>query len=173
MIGDWYNHAVFGSIFLLGFFIACSEAIWTEIVRIRWVALGLASAVFASFIVLRANLSPGEQLSILVQIYAGTAYGVYQWCSIVAALGFGRRWLTRDSATRRYLTDAIFPYYIVHQTVIVGVAFALRDADLSAAAEATTIIAATIVSCVMSYEIVKRVSWLRPLFGLKQEKLAV
>jgi hypothetical protein len=44
------------------------------------------------------------------------AYGFYQWLCIVAVLGFARRWLTADSAARRYLTDAIFPYYIEHQT---------------------------------------------------------
>jgi len=41
------------------------------------------------------------------------AYRFYQWLCIVAVLGFARRWLTADSAARRYLTDAIFPYYIV------------------------------------------------------------
>lgn len=171
LLGDWYNHALYFSIFALGFLIARSEAVWTAIVRWRRVALGIAAAAFASFILLRTKMPPGAPLHGSMQIYGRTAYGIYQWCCIVAVLGFGRHWLTRDSATRRYLTDAIFPYYTVHQTVIVGVAFALRNAGSSAAAEAIIIICSTVAICILSYEIVKRVSWLRPLFGLKYQRL--
>ena len=41
------------------------------------------------------------------------------WLAIVAVLGFARRHLNRDNAARRYLTTAVFPVYILHQTVIV------------------------------------------------------
>jgi len=39
-----------------------------------------------------------------------------------------RRWLTADSAARKYLTDAIFPYYSVHQTAIIMIAHELHGA---------------------------------------------
>ena len=55
-------------------------------------------------------------------------------------LGFARRWLTADSAARRYLTDAIFPYYIVHQTAIIMIAHALHGRDLPAWLEAGIVI---------------------------------
>jgi len=64
-------------------------------------------------------------MPLALKIYAGIAYGCYQWFCIVAVLGFARRWLNRDSAARRYLTDAVFPYYIVHQTAIILIAHAL------------------------------------------------
>lgn len=170
LLDDWYNHALYLSIFMLGFLIARSDPVWDAIVRSRWVSLGVAAVAFAGFIVVRASMPPGGSLPVPWQMFSRTAYGIYQWCCIVTILGFGRRWLNRDSSVRRYLTDAIFPYYIVHQTTIVGVAFALRGAGLSVAAEATIIIAATIASCALSYEIVKRVAWLRPLFGLKIQR---
>ena len=62
----------------------------------------------------------------LPRLYGGFAYGAYQWLCMVAILGFARRWLTADPAARRYLTDAIFPYYIVHQTAIIMIAHALH-----------------------------------------------
>src|SRR6202008_2547980 len=103
------------------------------------------------------------------KLYAGFAYGFYQWLCIVAVLGFARRWLTKDSAARRYLTDAIFPYYIVHQTAIIMIAYALRGSGISAGVEAAIIIGGTAATCIATYEIVRRVAWLRPLFGLKME----
>lgn len=134
-------------------------------VRQRWVAVAVAAAVFATDLIGRIDW-PVSDLPVW-ETCERVAYGIYQWCCIVAVLGFGRRWITGDSAARRYLTDAIFPYYIVHQTAIVGVAFALHDRGLSAAEEAGIIVAATAACCAVSYEIVRRICWLRPLFGLR------
>ena len=104
-----------------------------------------------------------------LKIYARFAYGRYQWFCIVAVLGFARRWLTADTAARRYLTDAIFifPYYIVHQTAIILIAHALRGRDLPAWLEASIVITGTAATCALAYEIIRRVNILRPLFGLK------
>ena len=163
LFGDWYNHAQFATVFLLGFLLARVEAFWNAIERQRWLALSLAAGFFLSFLVLRSTRDGGMPL----KIYASIAYGFYQWLCIVAVLGFARRWLTADSAVRRYLTDAIFPYYIVHQTAIIMIAHALHGEDLPAWLEAGIVISGTAAACVLTYEIVRRVRILRPLFGLK------
>lgn len=168
LVDDWYNHALYFSMFALGYLIARTELVWDAMVRWRLLALAISIAVFASYLFARWQWPPGAAPAAW-QFYERAIYGLYQWSCIVAVLGFGRRWIKRDSAARRYLTDAIFPYYILHQTVIVGIAFALRNAGFGAAQEAAIIIAATAVSCALSYEIVRRVRWLRPLFGLKPQ----
>jgi hypothetical protein len=163
MFGDWYNHALFATVFLLGFLLAHAKPFWDGIERQRWIALSLAAAFFLSFLALRSTQDGGLPL----KIYAGIAYGFYQWLCMVAVLGFARRWITKDSALRRYLTDAIFPYYIVHQTAIIMIAHALRGSDLSAWQEASIVIGGTAAICVLTYEIVRRVALLKPLFGLR------
>jgi acyltransferase-like protein len=165
LFGDWYNHALFAAVFLLGFLLALAASFWEAVERQRWIALIFALAVFASWLFLRSVRDGGMPL----RLYAGFAYGFYQWLCIVAVLGFARRWLTKDSAARRYLTDAIFPYYIVHQTAIIMIAHGLRGSGLSAGFEAAVIIGGTAATCIATYEIVRRVGWLRPLFGLKVE----
>jgi acyltransferase-like protein len=165
LFGDWYNHALFASVFLLGFLLAHAASFWGAIERQRWLALGLAVAFYASWVLLRSLPEGGLPL----RLYAGFAYGFYQWLCIVAVLGFARRWLNRDSAARRYLTDAIFPYYIVHQTAIIVIAHGLRGSGLSAGVEAAIILGGTAATCIATFEIVRRVGWLRPLFGLKGE----
>ena len=165
LFGDWYNHALFASVFLLGFLLAHVASFWEAIERQRWIALILAVAFYASWILLRQVPASGMPVRLGIAI----AYGFYQWLCIVAVLGFARRWLSRDSAARRYLTDAIFPYYIVHQTAIIMIAHGLRGSGISAGVEAALIIGGTAATCVATYEIVRRVSWLRPLFGLKPE----
>ena len=165
LFGDWYNHALFASVFLLGFLLAHTASFWDAIERQRWIAVALAVALFLSWIALRGVRDGGLPL----RLYANFAYGFYQWLCIVAVLGFARRWLTKDSAARRYLTDAIFPYYIVHQTAIIMIAHSLRGSGLSACMEAAIIIGGTAATCIATYEIVRRVAWLRPLFGLRPE----
>jgi hypothetical protein len=98
---------------------------------------------------------------------AEIAYGCYQWLCMIAVLGFARRWLVADSPARRYLTDAIFPCYIVHQTAIIMIAHELHGRDLPAWLEASIVISGTLAACVVTYEIVRRIAVLRPLFGLR------
>jgi hypothetical protein len=165
LFSDWYNHALFAGVFLLGFLLAHAVSFWDAVERQRWVALILAVACYALWLSLR----PLRDGGLPVRLGIGFAYGFYQWLAIVVVLGFARRWLSRDSAARRYLTDAIFPYYIVHQTAIILIAHVLRGSGVSAEVEAVLIIGGTAASCIATYEIVRRVSWLRPLFGLKRE----
>jgi glucans biosynthesis protein C len=89
-----------------------------------------------------------------------------QWSAIVAALGFGSLHFTRDSAVLRTLTVAVFPFYIAHQTIIVVVGHHLKALHLHVIAEAALLIAATAIGCWVTFELVRRVDLLRPLFGL-------
>jgi hypothetical protein len=172
LFGDWYNHAVYATVFLIGFLLARAEMFWDAIESQRRLALSLAVAVFLSFLVLRWGRDSATPPSLVLRSYGGIAYGCYQWFCIVAVLGFARRWLTADSSVRRYLTDAIFPYYIVHQTAIIMTAHALHGRDLSAPLEAGIVISGTLAACVLSYEFVRRITILRPLFGLRLEASA-
>jgi hypothetical protein len=167
LFGDWYNHALYATIFLLGFLLARADAFWDAIERQRRLALSLAAGFFLSFLLLRWTRESATPPSLLLKLYGGIAYGFYQWLCIVAVLGFARCWLTADSAVRRYLTDAIFPYYIVHQTAIIMIAHELHGRDLPAWLEASVVISGTIAACVLTYEIVRRIAILRPLFGLR------
>ena len=53
LFGDWYNHAVYATVFLIGFLLARAEMFWDAIESQRRLALSLAVAVFLSFLVLR------------------------------------------------------------------------------------------------------------------------
>jgi hypothetical protein len=167
LFGDWYNHMLYATVFLLGFLLARTDAFWDAIESQRWLALSLAVVFFLSFLVLRWSRESATPPSLLLKLYGGIAYGFYQWLCIVAVLGFARRWLTADSAVRRYLTDAIFPYYIVHQTAIIMIAHELHGRDLPVWLEASIVISGTLAACVLTYEIVRRIAVLRPMFGLR------
>ncbi|CAL77318.1 conserved hypothetical protein; putative membrane protein; putative acyltransferase domain [Bradyrhizobium sp. ORS 278] len=172
LVGDWYNHADYATAFLIGFLLAREQRVWSTLERWRGIALASAAGVFAVFISIRAGFGLTLAPVPALKTVAGAAYGCYQWLAMAAVLGLARHLVSSDGPVRRYLTDAMFPYYIVHQTAIIIIAHALRGRGLPAGLEAGIIIAGTVAVCVLTYEMVRRMNWLRPLFGLKMATTA-
>ena len=165
LVDDWYLHAEYFGLFALGLLLARETGVWEEIRRQRWIALALALVGYAVVTMYFAHydaIEPPQWLRQAQRVF----YALDQWCAIVAALGFARQWNPADSRARRYLTEAIFPFYIVHQTAIVLFAHFMKPLALQPLAEAPLLIAATVATCFASFEIVRRVGWMRPLFGL-------
>ena len=165
LVDDWYLHAEYFSVFALGVLIAREADVWEQMRRQRWIALALA---FLGYAAVQGGYAHWEQLQSVdgfVQLHR-IAYALDQWCAIVAAVGFARQWNPADSRARRYLTEAIFPFYIVHQTAIVLLAHFMKPLGLRPLVEGPLLVAATAATCVASFELVRRVGWMRPLFGL-------
>jgi glucan biosynthesis protein C len=169
LVGDWYNHAMYFGVFLLGFALAGARAAWVTLERTRWLTLALAilgwaflSAYFAAY---DGDAVPPASL----RLFARCIYGAEQWLAIAAVVGFAHRHLSHDNPARRYLTSAIFPVYILHQTVIVVVAHALKPSQVYAPVEGLLLVLVTITTCFLGYEAIRRVRVLRPLFGLARD----
>lgn len=169
LIDDWYNHAQYLFVFLVGFAVARNETVWAALDRRRAVAAVLAVLAYLAWATyawsFRAeDAVPPEPLRTAMRV----VYGLDQWAWMAAILAYGRRWLSgREGPVRRYLTDAIFPFYIIHQTAIVVFGFHLTRLGWPAPVEAGVLIALTVAACAVGYELVRRVAPLRPLFGLK------
>ena len=58
-------------------------------------------------------------------------------------------------------------YYLIHQTIIILVAFGLRGLGLPLWIDTIILMAATVAGCGAFYLIGREVRWLRPLIGLR------
>ena len=169
LVDDWYNHAQYFGVFLLGFLIARAEGVWQAIERFRWTAAVTWFASWAGLIAYFtrfADVDPPEWLRMTMRM----AWALNQWCAIVAVLGFAHRMRPGDSPALRYLVAAVFPVYILHQSVIVVVAHHLKPLAIPPLAEGPLLVAITFAACFAGYEAIRRVRWLRPLFGLARAK---
>src|SRR4030067_29581 len=84
-------------------------------------------------------------------------------------LGYGRQFLNVNNRVLRYATEAAYPFYILHQTVIVAIGFYVLKWGLPVPAAFTFIALASLVASLALYDLlVKRVGALRFLFGMKQ-----
>ncbi|WP_447910648.1 acyltransferase family protein [Brevundimonas bullata] len=165
---DWYNHALSFSAFLFGFVSVRSEVLKAGYERLRRPALMLALLAWAGWAIYawayRADDAvPPEALRSGMRL----VYALDQWAFIVAILGYGARYLNRGGPVLRYLTVGVFPFYIVHQTIIVVVAHNLSTLGLPQPLEAGIVIGATLAACFAAYEVARRAGWLGLLLGVQ------
>lgn len=164
LFNDWYNHAQSLAAFLFGFLLARHAPVWEALERHRKISLGIALAALPVLVIQAGIFS--DNLAYGASKFAVQA--VYQWSVIAAILGFGSRYLRhRDGPVLRYLCDAVFPCYLAHQTILVAAVWFIRPAALPPVIEAASLIAVTFLGSLLVYEIVRRIGWLRPVWGLK------
>ena len=114
-----------------------------------------------------ANAAPDA-----VRLAARVAFATMQWCAIVAVIGFARRYLNRDHRWRHTLSEAVFPVYILHQTITILLAASLRPLHWAPALEGPVLVAGTFLLSYGGYLLVRRVRLLRPWFGLARQRAA-
>ncbi len=82
-------------------------------------------------------------------------------------LGWGHHLLNRPMRWLPYATQAVFPWYILHQTIIVVVGFNLAKFSLGPVVEPILVLGLTVGGCFVGYEyIIRRIPFLHPLFGV-------
>ncbi|MEQ7154527.1 acyltransferase family protein [Brevundimonas aurifodinae] len=165
---DWYNHALSFSAYLFGFLTARSERLKTAYIGLRRPALVLAVLSWAGWAtyawIYRADGAvPSDALRDAMRV----VYAVDQWAFMAAILGYGARYLTHGGPALRYLSVGVFPFYIVHQTVIIVAAHFLMPLSLPVALEALVIVGVTFAGCFMVYEFARRLGWLGLVLGIR------
>jgi len=93
------------------------------------------------------------------------------WSVLITVIGFGQHYLTRPHPLLQYVNEGLYPFYILHQTVIIAIGYYICQLDWSIGAKFWTISFLTFVSCVGFYLLIIRpFNVLRLLFGLKAKK---
>jgi glucan biosynthesis protein C len=168
LFDDGYAHLTYFPMFLFGVLLRASEPLRAAIAR-QWplaLALGLTGyAVIVGFELLYPGLTPLPNWA--RQPY-NLARSVQAWGSMVALFGIAERYWNRDGAWRATLAEAVFPFYIIHQTVILVVGYWLLGRGIGAPAEFAILVAATATGCWLFYLAGREIGPLRPLIGLKR-----
>jgi peptidoglycan/LPS O-acetylase OafA/YrhL len=160
------NPFYYAAFFLLGFAIMCDGAFADASVRYRWPAVlaGTALTVFwiASFEWRDSLPDPSVELAVLA--YLGT---LAAWLMIVGILGFGKKHLDFRTDALAYQAEASYPVYILHQTVIVLLAWWVVQLTWAWQLQWLVLLTVSVVATFAVYELVRRVGALRFLFGMR------
>jgi surface polysaccharide O-acyltransferase-like enzyme len=152
--------------FVLGYLAMCAEAFMEAAERWRWPALVTGIVVTVWWVATgewRDGLAD-PSLALTGVVYLGM---LARWLVIIGLLGLGRRLLNGPSPQLAYLAEGSYPVYILHQSVIVVLAFYVVGLEVPWAAQWALLLAGSVVVTFLCYEGVRRVGWLRYLFGMR------
>lgn len=186
LTGDWFSHAKYFPVFVFGVLVAARVPMWSALVARRWMFTCLAAAGAVVYMTLRAlgrlleaGAVPTDSVEWLMPLSAWkfvsvSAHALYGWTALLALLAWGAHGLNRPWPGLRYASEAVYPWYILHQSLIVLAAFWLIPFGLGPVREPLLVLALTIAGCGLLHELViRRVGWLRPLFGLPPRRTAL
>ena len=167
LLDDWFAHSQYFAMFMFGAVLARTQRLAELAENLRWTTLLIAWMAWVLLVTGSAESVIGRAGSSRL---AAILVSMQQWCAVLAALGFGRRLLDIDSPARVYLTEAVFPLYIVHQTLIIVFAKSLSTWAITPVLEFALLIALSCAASLACFELVRRVSGLRTIFGLKSAR---
>ena len=170
LVGDWYALALYATMFFYGYLLGTDGGLWAELLRLRHATLALALACFASYLGLERLAEPlvhNHAVSVVLKLLVVWLHYSYTWIAITAVLGWGHALLNRPFRWLPYAREAVYPWYVLHQSLMLLLAWQLLPLQLGPLAEPTLIVLGTIGGCALLHEFgIRRVHWLRPLFGL-------
>jgi glucans biosynthesis protein C len=157
LIDDWYSHTIYFTMFAIGAVFATSKLTWEKLASARWITLTIAIACWGLF----AFASIEKQLNYFI-------VSTFHWCAICAVFGFAKHLLNQNSHFRVVLTEAVFPIYILHQTIIIIASQCLLLFQLPPAIEGPILVTVAFSVSFALYALIKKFSLLRPWFGMRQ-----
>jgi hypothetical protein len=162
--------AYFLAFFWLGYLLMADRRFDEAIDRHKRTALLLGPVLWIVLRAIPAAAQPDWLTDTLGGVYNR---GFFTWFTIIAVLGYGRKYLTRPNQLLGYFGEAAYPFYIIHQTVLVAVGFLVVQWETGIAVKYLTVALATYVATTLTYELlVRRLRITRFLFGLKPRRTA-
>lgn len=148
--------------FLFGFIIVhTGEAFWKIVSKWRWLLLLMAAALYTYRLIEFDLLAPNYLKAIESNLWIFTIFG------------FGYSYLNHPGKALSYLSQAAYPVYILHMVFLYLGSYLIVPLEISALVKLFLVLAFTFVGSFACYEwFVRRVAFLRPLFGLKTIKKA-
>ncbi|SED22572.1 Peptidoglycan/LPS O-acetylase OafA/YrhL, contains acyltransferase and SGNH-hydrolase domains [Tenacibaculum sp. MAR_2009_124] len=168
LINDWFTFINYITLFFFGFLlISIQNTFWNTTVKYRnyFLITGILSFSIMLFI------THQYKDSIIRHFIEAFLKVMNLWSWILALFGFSAKHLNRKSTILNYANEAVYPFYILHQTIMIVIAYYLIELDWSLALKSSIMIIGTFVISWFFYEfLIRRRKYIRPLFGLKKRE---
>jgi len=165
------NPLFYITFFILGFILMSDQRLMDKIDSYRLILLLLGVVPLAGLIVMSATNSwPSNIPEWADGIMDAYRNAFHPWFFILALLVYGRRLLNFTNRFLKYFAEGAYPIYILHQTIIVIIAFFVVQWGFGAGAKYAIIVALSFVGTILAYDIlVRRTNVTRFLFGMKPQ----
>ncbi len=168
---DWADFAFTLIFFIAGYILYTDQRFLQAVRRDRFVhlAIGIASTLFffaigAAGVAMDWAVAIGTPEFFLLWI----VFSVNSWCWTLFVLNVGMRSLDFTNKWLQYGQQMIMPFFLVHQPVIITIAFFVVQTDLSLTVKLLMVVSSSFIVSLGLYELViKRIPVTRSLFGMK------
>lgn len=142
--------------FFFGFcFVLSGDAFWKMIQKWRRVFVGIALGLYFFRIFYYGSFPPGYLLA------------TESLCWIISVFAFGSIYLNKPGRALTYLSEAAYPVYILHMIFLYLGSALIFPVAMPVQLQFTLVLMITMAGSLGTFELIRRVNFLRPLFGLK------
>jgi glucans biosynthesis protein C len=174
---DWCMLIYWYLFVIAGYLVMCNRQLIESMVRNRRLSMLLA---FGSIIFINClrwnNAEPSDLLgetwrqSPITYLYLAV-YPVIAWSWVMMLVGYAKKYMNRVHRIHSYINEGLYPFFILHQTVIVVLAFYVVKTEESILAKYLFIVLVTLALCLFIYHaLVRPYNITRILFGMKPLK---
>jgi phosphatidylglycerophosphate synthase len=167
LFDDWLSDVIYLPCFLIGFALAGAKGLWPAVARCSRAALAVALVSYAALLAIELTYPEGTNMPHIPAALDRVAMAAMMWGMVLALLRLADTLLNRDHPLRAKLSEAVFPFYIIHQTIIVVLGWALLESGLPTFAAFAVLLVATVAGCWLFYKLGDWLPAIRPLIGLK------
>jgi glucan biosynthesis protein C len=171
----WAHFVWYALFFVIGYIIAADDRFIDAIKRCGapclalWIGSYLVVGSLLTF-VFKYDPSTGLASPALYVVHKIT-WSVVSWSAVVFILGLGAKYLNRSNRLLVYGNEAVLPFYLFHQTVILIVGWFVLPWDIDNVAKYFIIAAVSFPAILLLYEVfVRRIGFMRVLFGMAPQK---
>ncbi|CAN5496175.1 hypothetical protein BH11BAC5_BH11BAC5_22480 [soil metagenome] len=171
LVDDWFVFIFSITLLLYGYLLGGNERVWRSCEKNRFYFLGMAAACITVLFYKYwwNNQVPKVQDE---ELYTyGVLNAMHIWLLILAILGFAKRHLNFTNRFLRYTTQAVYPFYILHQTLIVAFGYYVVQWQLPVVLKLIILVVGCFASLLLLYHwVIKPFVITRVLYGLKPKE---
>jgi glucans biosynthesis protein C len=168
LLDDWFLFLFSMTLLFYGYLLGGSQKFWDACEKYRFLFLVTALVcvvVLFSLFWWRLELPKVQDKTLYVY---GVLNSVHVWTLILAVLGFAKRHLNFTNRFLEYANQAVYPFYILHQTIIVAFGYFVVQWPFPILIKLCILMLLSFLAIAATYHFVIRpYTVLRLLFGLK------
>lgn len=161
-----YSFISYFVMFLIGYYLFAMDSVQIQLEK-YWAVLLAAWIILTIGGILIGGIILGHS-----EILAGTSaiFVLIGWTGVLALMGVGRHLFNITNNFTAYMGEAAYPVYIIHQAILVAIAYYVVMLAIPPALQFAGIVILSLLLTFACYEIIRRIPGVRALFGITSPK---
>ena len=171
----WADFLWYMVFFLIGYIMPADKRFTESYKRHGWVCFALWIVGFSGLgllvLVLGYNPLPGNEPFSLQYVLYQIVWSITSYSSVVFILSLGAKYMRSNNRMLAYGNEAVLPFYVLHQTVILCVGWFILPLNMGIFPKLVIIMVVSFVLIMGIYAgLIRHFNWVRFLFGMRSKK---